>query len=578
MKGRGMKKLLRINMASQTTFSEVVDGSLQLSGGRSLIARILHEEVEAKSDPLGPENKLIVCPGLLADTVAPCSGRISVGGKSPLTKTIKEANAGGTMAKRMAALDLHGLVLEGQPHPDDWFVLVIDASGVKFLPARPYLGMNNYQLGEELRKELGADISIASIGLAGERGYLNASIQFTDLEGHPSRAAARGGLGALMGSKGVKAIVFKDVKKTDWQYADRAKFVSANKAFSKSILAHPFSGQGLPALGTALLVNVTNEMGILPTHNFSKGRWEHAEEVSGERIAELQAERGGKMSHICHRGCVIRCSQVYNDKDGNYLTSGFEYETIGLFGPNCGISDIDVIASLDKLCDDLGVDTMDAGCAIGMCMEAGLIEFGDAEGALRLAQEMVAGTELGRVLGNGTEATGRHLGVKRIPTVKGQAMAAYDPRGLKGLGVTYATSPMGADHTAGNSIGDHSLDGTCKDGQVALSRNLQIVMTVFDSLGLCIFSGICCEDPEALGHLVDMMSAKFGGEWSVDRLMGLGVQTLILEKQFNRAAGFSAKDDRLPDFMYTESLESVAASFDLSDEELAKTLYFGEPV
>jgi len=181
-------------------------------------------------------------------------------------------------------------------------------------------------------------------------------------------------------------------------------------------------------------------MGILPTHNFSRGRWQHAEDVSGERIAELQAERGGKMSHVCHQGCIIRCSQIYNDKDGKYLTSGFEYETIGLFGPNCGIRDIDVIARLDQLCDDLGVDTMDTACAIGVCMEAGLIEFGDAQGALRLAREMSDGSELGRLLGNGTEATGRHLGVKRIPTVKGQSMAAYDPRGLKGVGVTSAWS------------------------------------------------------------------------------------------------------------------------------------------
>lgn len=564
-------------MQSQTTVSEAVDQNTALIGGRSLIATILNQEVAAKADPLGQENKLIICPGLFVDTVAPCSGRISVGGKSPLTKTIKEANAGGTMAKRMAALDLHGMILEEQAQPGKWFVLVVDDSGVEFLPAQPYLGMNNYQLAEELRKNLGSNISIASVGLAGERGYLNSSIQFTDPEGRPSRAAARGGLGALMGSKGVKAIVFKDGKKPVMEYVDKEKFVAANKAYVKAVMAHPFSGQGLPALGTAVLVNVTNEMGILPTHNFSNGRWEHAEEVSGEKIAELQAERGGDMSHICHAGCVIRCSQVYNDKDGKYLTSGFEYETIGLFGPNCGIRDIDVIARLDKLCDDLGVDTMDTGCALGVCMEAGLIEFGDAEGALKLAQEMVDGTELGKVLGNGTEATGQHLGVKRIPTVKGQSMAAYDPRGLKGTGVTYATSPMGADHTAGNSIGEHSLDGASKDGQVELSRNLQVIMTVFDSLGMCIFSGICCEDPEALGHLVDMVAAKFGGDWDINRLMGLGVQALILEKQFNKAAGFTAKDDCLPEFMYTEVLETVGASFDISNEELAQTLLFAEP-
>lgn len=572
-----MKQLLRINMEHQTTVNETAGERYSLCGGRSLIASMLHQEVDAKSDPLGAENKLIVCPGLFADTVAPCSGRISVGAKSPLTRTIKEANAGGTMAKRLAALELAGLVLEGQPQPGQWFVLVVDASGVEFLPAQPYLGMNNYQLGAALRQALGEDISIASIGLAGERGYLNASIQFTDIDGHPTRSAARGGLGAVMGSKGVKAIVIKETPKPEWQYADRAKFAAANKGFVQAILAHPFSGQGLPALGTALLVNVTNELGILPTHNFRRGRWEHAEEISGERIAQLQAARGGQMSHICHAGCVIRCSQVYHDQEGKYLTSGFEYETIGLFGANCGIRDIDVIARLDRLCDDLGVDTMDAGCALALCMEAGLIAFGDTEGALRLAQEMVEGTELGRVLGNGTAATGRHLGVERVPTVKGQALAAYDPRGLKGTGVTYATSPMGADHTAGNSIGDHSLDGSRKEGQVELSRQLQIVMSVFDSLGLCIFSGICCEDPQALGHLVDMAAAKFGGEWDVNRLMGLGVQSLILEKQFNTAAGFTAQDDRLPAFMYTEPLETVGACFDLSDAELAQTLAFGEP-
>jgi aldehyde:ferredoxin oxidoreductase len=575
--GNAMKKLLRINMQNQTTTVEAVDQGHEHFGGRGLIAKILPDEVNAQADPLGPENKLIFCPGLLADTAAPCSGRISVGGKSPLTGTIKEANAGGTLAKKMAACDLQGLVLEGQPPTGAWFVLVVTATGVEFLPAGPYLGMNNYRLAEELRKTLGADISIASIGLAGERGYRNASIQLTDPEGRPSRAAARGGLGALLGSKGVKAIVFKDVPRADWRYADKAKFLSANQAYSKAVLAHPFSGQGLPALGTALLVNMTNEMGILPTHNFSRGRWEHAEETSGERIAELQAARGGNLSHICQPGCIIRCSQVYNDQDGNYLTSGFEYETIGLLGANCGIRDIDVIARLDRLCDDLGVDTMDTGCAIGVCMEAGLIPFGDAEGALRLAGEMLDGTELGRVLGNGTAATGRHLGVKRVPTVKGQSMAAYDPRGLKGTGVTYATSPMGADHTAGCTVGDQTLVGSRKEGQVELSRNLQILMAVFDSLGMCIFSGFCCEDPGALGNLIEMAAAKFGGEWDVNRLMGLGVQTLQTEKQFNRAAGFTEQDDRLPQFMYDEVLETVGAAFDLTEEELAQTLVFGAP-
>jgi aldehyde:ferredoxin oxidoreductase len=569
-----MKTILRINMKTQTVVNEPVESNLKLTGGRSFIANILSQEMDATADPLGAENKLIFCPGLFADTTAPGSGRISVGGKSPLTGTIKESNSGGTMAKRMAALKLHGIVVEDKPQDSEWFIIVVDGTSVEFISADPYLGMNTYELAEELRKQLGDSVSIAAIGLAGERQYLNSSVQFTDPDGNPSRAAARGGLGAVMGSKGIKAIVIKDIKNPAWEYTDKAKFLSANKSFVKAIMAHPFSGQGLPAVGTSLIVNGTNEMGILPTNNFSKGRMEGAEQLSGEKIAEIQPERGGKMTHACHAGCVVKCSQVYNGKKGKYLTSGLEYESIGLLGSNCGIKDIDVVAELDRICDDLGVDTMDTGCAIGVCMDVGMIEFGDAEGALQLAQQMVDGTEFGRVLGNGTEVTGKHLGAKRIPTVKGQALAAYDPRGLKGTGVTYATSPMGADHTAGNTIGEQNLPGTSKDGQVELSRNMQVFMAVVDTLGLCLFSCLSCDDPKNAQLLVDMFEAKYGGKWDIDRLMGLGVQTLITEKQFNKDAGFTAKDDRLPEFMYTEVLESVDGCFDIPDEELAKTLSF----
>lgn len=190
---------------------------------------------------------------------------------------------------------------------------------------------------------------------------------------------------------------------------------------------------------------------------------------------------------------------------------------------------------------------------------------------------MIEGTELGRVIGNGTETTGKYLGVERVPTVKGQSMAAYDPRGLKGIGVTYATSPMGADHTAGNSIGDHSLNPTRKEGQVELSKNMQLAMTLFDNLGICIFAGICCEDLQNLEHLVKMAAGKFGGEWDLNRLMGIGVQTLLLEKQFNQKAGFTKKDDRLPKFMTSEVLESLDTTFDITDEELDQTLSFVAP-
>lgn len=554
---------------------ESVPESIALFGGRGTVAGILTAEVRPDCDPLGSENKLIICPGLFGDTTAPCSGRISIGGKSPLTGTIKEANAGGMAAKKLAALEIYAIVVESLPEASDsWYLLILDDSGATLLPGDKYQGMNNYELVENLKQDFHKDIATISIGVAGERGYLNSTVQMTDPEGRPARAAARGGLGALMGSKRIKAVIINTNQKLKASYQNRKKFLESSKGYSKAILENPISGNALPALGTPVLVNATNASGFLPTNNFSKGRFEHVENISGENIAKIQSPRKGIMTHRCSPGCVIGCSSVYNDENGRYLTSGFEYETIGLMGSNCGIDTIDVIAKLDRMCDDFGIDTMETGTAIGVCMEAGKIEFGDAEGAVNLVREMMDGTPFGNIMGQGTARTGQYLGVKRIPTVKGQSLAAYDPRGLKGTGVTYATSPMGADHTAGNAFGDPSVDPVKKDGQVGLSTNLQVGMCLFDNLGMCIFSGFCLAQPENFQFLVEMAAGKFGGEWDLDKLMGIAVQTLSMEKKFNKDAGFTAKDNRLPDFFYKEKLESVDTVFDFTDDELNAAIPF----
>lgn len=566
-----MKKIVRINRTQKHVSTEDAPEAYRLCGGRGLIARLLTDEVDPRCDPLGPDNKLVFCPGLLGGTPAPCSGRLSIGAKSPLTHTIKESNAGGTFAQKLAELDIKALVFEGRPEDGSFCVVVIDEKGVALVDAAKYRGMNNYALAEALRADFGPDVGIASIGCAGERGYAIASVQITDIEGHPSRAAGRGGLGAVMGAKGIKAVVLRPTARHAPVYADKDAFLAGNRLFAKAVREHPFTGQGLPALGTAMLVQATNGMGILPTRNFSTGQFAFAEEISGERMAQLQADRGGIMRHKCHKGCIVQCSQIYNDAAGNYLTSGFEYETIGLVGANCGLRDLDVIARIDRECDDLGVDTMDTGCAIAVTMESGRLAFGDAEGALGLVREMRDGTDFGRILGNGTAATGAALGVRRVPTVKGQSLAAYDPRGLKGTGITYATSPMGADHTAGNTISVPG-DPADKQGKVEASRNCQIGFTLLDDLGLCIFVGVVFEQPENIQLVADMVAAKYGGQWDIERLMGLAVQTLSLEKRFNREAGFSEKDDRLPEFFSTESLPGSGHVFDVTDEELRQVL------
>lgn len=566
-----MKRFLRVNMAEQSAVFTEVEKEYELFGGRSLIAKILTDEVEPTCDPLGGENKLIVCTGLMADTPAASSGRISIGGKSPLTGTIKEANAGGTFGKQLVSLGLKAVIVENKPVNDKWYILVLGEEEVEFIPAEKYLGMNNYELVEELRKEFGDKISVASIGCAGERGYRNSTLQITDPEGRPSRAAARGGLGAVMGSKGIKAFIIKEKGTFKGEMVDKESFTEKNRTYLKEIRENPISGKGMPALGTAVLVNVTNALGILPTRNYSKGRFEHVEDISGEHIAELQSKRKGVMKHACQPGCIIQCSQVYNDSKGKYLTSGFEYETIGLVGSNCAIDDIDIIARIDRMCDDLGIDTMETGGTLGVAMEAGAIPWGDGEAAVQLIQEMMDGTERGRILGNGTDAAGKYFGVERIPTTKGQTLAAYDPRGLKGTGVTYATSPMGADHTAGNVLGVPG-DPADKEGKVELSRNMQVAMALIDTLGMCIFTSFVFEKPENIQVLADIVASKFGGEWDIERLMGLGAQALSLEKQFNRLAGFTDKDDRLPGFMYTEPLPETGNIFDIDEEELATTL------
>lgn len=543
-------------------------------GGRGLIAKILNNEVDPACDALGPKNKLIVCPGLLAGTMAPSSGRLSIGGKSPLTGTIKEANAGGIAAQQLAKLDIKAIIIEGQPDKNTWYILKISKESIELLPGEKYVGMNNYQLNTELQKVYGNHVGIISIGGAGERGYRNSSIQVTSTNKYPSRAAARGGLGALMGSKGLKAIVLDVNGPATVQYADKYEFSIAAKNYIHGIKENPVSGQAMPALGTAVLVNMVNAMGALTTRNYSSGTFEDAESISGEKLAEIQRKRGGKTGHTCHPGCVIGCSNIYNNDQGEYLTSGMEYETLALVGANCGIKSLDTIATIDRMCDDFGLDTMDTGITIGICMEAGKLAFGDDKGAIALIQEMIDGTEFGRVLAQGPEYAGKKLGVKRIPTVKGQGMAGYDPRALKGTGVTYATSTMGADHTAGNALGNPSVDPTKKEGQVELSTNLQIGMATFDNLGMCIFSGFCTDDTMNVGYLIDMMTARFGGEWTADKFFGIGVQTIAMEKQFNKSAGFSNKDNRLPDFVYNEPISPSNAVFDFTDEELNMAIPF----
>jgi len=574
-----MEKILRIDMGAEggPRVKEEPLGEYAGLGGRGLTSAIVSKEVPPLCHPLGPENKLVIAPGLLSGTLAAMSGRISVGCKSPLTGGIKEANAGGQPAQVLGRLGYAAIVLEGKPKGDDIYKIVINKDGVQVVPDNSLKMLPNYDLIEKMKSEYGDKIACISIGPAGEMKMAAASVACTDMELRPTRHAGRGGVGAVMGSKGVKVIVLDDSGLPMRTPKDPEKFKEANKLFVQGLQQHSVTGQALPAYGTNVLTNIINEVGGYPTYNFKEGQFKGASKISGETEAELEKQRGGVPTHGCHRGCVIRCSGIYHDKDGKYLTKQPEYETVWAHGGNCGIDDMDAIARMDFLDDNYGLDTIEMGATIAVAMEAGLIEFGDAEGAIRLIEEVGKGTYLGRILGNGAEFTGRAFGLERIPVVKGQALPAYDPRAVQGIGVTYATSPMGADHTAGYAVAQNVLkvggdvDPLKPEGQIELSRNLQIATAAIDSTGMCLFIAFAILDqPETFQALMDMLSAFTGKDMTADSFMELGKRILTMERDFNKRAGFTSKHDRLPRFFKTEPLPPHNITFQVKDEDLDK--------
>ncbi len=575
-----MQKILRINTKDRTFIFEDPAEELSSLGGRALTSKIILNEIPGTCHALGSANKLIIAPGLLAGTAAANSGRLSVGAKSPLTGGIKESNSGGLVAQKLARLGIKAIVLEDKPDDDAYSIIVIKKDSVEILPADKYTGKGNYEVMEKLWDEYGKNTGILSIGQAGEQRLKAASIQQADPKGRPGRAIGRGGLGAVMGSKKIKAILIDDKGCQRISPADPEAFKAANKRWVEMLNQHPVTGQGLAGFGTAILVNIVNEAGALPTKNFRSGRFDHAGDISGEKMVELMEKRGGIISEGCHPGCVIKCSQVYNDKDGNYLTSGFEYETIWAMGAHTTINNLDDIAMLDRLCDDYGLDTIETGVSLGIAMEGGLIEWGDGKAAIELLKKVGENTIEGKIIGNGSVFTGDALGVDRIPVVKRQALPAYDPRAVKGVGVTYATTPMGADHTAGYGVTANilnvggTIDPLKKEGNIELSQNLQIATAAIDAAGLCLFVAFAVLDNEdGVQTIVDMLNAQYGLSLTPDDVMNLGKSILKDEKEFNRKAGFTKFDDQLPE-MFNKAFPPHNTKWDFTIDELQKTLDF----
>ncbi|BBO81696.1 aldehyde ferredoxin oxidoreductase [Desulfosarcina ovata subsp. sediminis] len=554
-----MQQIIRIDMSTLSVSRETLPAEYAGLGGRGLTSRIISREVPPNCHPLGVDNKIVFAPGLLTGTHAPSSGRLSVGAKSPLTGGIKESNVGGTAGVSMARMGIGALIVEGAA--DAAYVLEVSGDDIRFRSAGELKNQSNYAVGRHLADRYGPKTPYIAVGPAGEAGLAVATVAVSDLEGRPTRHAGRGGMGAVLGAKGVRAIVFPG-KGSARQPEDAVRFKAAAKGLAKELAD---GRKALTRYGTAVLVNVINAAGALPVNNFRHGSLAGTDAISGETLARHCDSRGGRTGHPCHPGCVIRCSNIYHAADGNYLTSALEYETITLLGTNCGLRDLDQIAELDFMCDDFGMDTMETGTALAVAMEAGLLPWGDFEGMKRCLAEMVDGTVLGRLLGQGAHTLGRTLGVTRIPTVKGQAIAGYDPRVLKGTGATYATSPMGGDHTAGNCLpGRTGLNDREKTGQVSASREIQTYTTLFDNLGLCIFVGPVKGSMAAVCELFNSYTGLAYGE---AELNALAEEILQDELIFNEKAGISRYQNDLPAFFRTEAVHSGLV-FDVPPDEL----------
>ncbi len=546
-------KIVRLNLTSHTiNYEEITkESKFFLFGARGLSSKIIYEEVPAKCDPFSSDNKLILANGLLSGTSFPNSARTSVGAKSPLTMGIKEANVGGRPSMMLARLGIRALILEGKS--TEKILILIDDKGITFQPAQEYAGLGNYELHSQLRTKYGEKIGIYSIGPAGEYMYKNSTVATNDLEGYPSRHAGRGGLGGVMGSKNVKAVVIFPTKISQIKIQDIKKFKEIVKPFAKRLAE---TKTALSTYGTALAVKLMSEIGGLPTQNFRKGTYDKAELISGEKLHELVVKRGGKKRLPCSPTCVIKCSNLFLDENGNHVTSSLEYETIYANGSNCLIDDLDVIARIDHYCDDLGLDTIEFGDTIALAMDAGKIEWGDSEAVFKIFQEIKNDTKLGKLYGNGIYHLGKELNISRIPHVKMQGISGYDPRVFKGMSVTYATSPQGADHTAGaaiagrvaNSNRDYG-DLTENDNKLDLSYELQIYTTILDSMGCCYFIG---PDYGTMQIITDALNALYDLNLTREDVIKIGKQILKYEIMFNEKAGISQDENDLPEFFREE--------------------------
>ena len=551
MAGAYYEKIARINLSTGEIKVEPLDLELahKFIGGRGLGTKILYDEGVATVEPLSPENKLIYITGPMTGAAAPSTGRYMVVTKSPLTGMIACSNSGGIWGAKLKHAGWDAIIVEGQA--PEWTYISIEDDKIQLLDAREYLGMMSEEMDTKLKEKHGPTASVLNIGPAGEKQVLLAAIM-----NDKDRAAGRSGVGAVMGSKKLKAIVVKSSRIKLDNIADEEALKEATKKAMDVLMANPVTSSGLKQLGTAILVNIINNVGSLPTRNWQESYYEQAEDISGEALAEKYLVRPG----ACYR-CPIACGRVINVN--GHVTGGPEYEPLWAYGANCGNNDLNVIDECNMLCNEYGLDAISTPCTIAAAMElyqrgaikeedcAGVpLEWGSTKALVEWTKRMGnPETELDWLMSSGSARLCEHYGMPEISmSVKKQEMPAYDARGIQGIGITYATSNRGGCHVRGYMISPEvlglpqQLDRTVTDDKAAWAKTFQDLTAVIDSMGHCLFTSFAMGAQE----YTDLLNAATGTNWTVEQVLEIGDRIYNIERMFNKAAGMKPEDDRLP--------------------------------
>jgi aldehyde:ferredoxin oxidoreductase len=585
-------KVLRVNLTSGTCESEPLnmEWAKKYLGSRGLATKYYTEECDPKVDPLSADNKLIFATGPLTGTAAPTSGRWTVITKGPLTGAIACSNSGGFFGAELKNAGWDMVIFEGKAISPVYLDIKDDQAELK--DASAMWGKSVWDTEDMLRAASGDnDTRCASIGQAGESAVL-----FAGVINDKDRAAGRSGVGAVMGSKNLKAVSCRGT--TGVQVGDAMAFMQATGACNQILADNPVTGEGLPTYGTQVLMNVINETGALPTHNGADVQFDGASDIGGEAMTTPR-ESDGKANLVSNAacfGCPISC-QRRSQMDPNHFSvagkskyhgneGGLEYEAAWALGAATGVNDLEALTYCNYICNEYGMDPISLGSTVAAAMElykigaitdadtGGIaLEFGSAEALCKICDQTGLGEGFGKEIGQGSKRLTEKYGHPDLSmSVKGQEFPAYDPRGIQGMGLTYATSNRGACHLRSYTVASEVLgipektDPLTPDGKAGLVKAFQDATAAFDAAGICIFTSFAL----TLDDVAPMVNADLDGDWTSETLVEVGERIWNLERKFNMDAGFTAADDTLPKRLLKDAAKTGPAAGKVN--ELGKML------